>query len=231
MLVIDLSIYHSNSQIFSLVLGERQGRYPSIYSSKGSFRGASGNVRGRLGGTTTAWTCCQQEGCPVSHDTSFHRWQYDKSTTHLTLLINCPIHSFSVLLSTIINTVAPGGRRFSVSKQIKTASLLAGLDNNSDLYMSVKNLLSDLLQSLHPQIDFDRHCPPEFRRLKKRVWTMLCDTPEKTAAYTTLQIVNQIILWIELRMFESPTSEQVYVTAWSLIFNILLLDTNIRAIP
>jgi hypothetical protein len=95
----------------------------------------------------------------------------------------------------------------------------------------VKNLLKDLLQSLHPQMEVDRHCSPQFGQLKKRVWTMLCDTPEKTAAYTTLQIMNQIVLWIELSMFVSPTSEQVYVTAWSLIFNILLLDTNIRAIP
>ncbi|KAF9577110.1 hypothetical protein BGW38_007887, partial [Lunasporangiospora selenospora] len=43
--------------------------------------------------------------------------------------------------------------------------------------------------------------------------------------------MNQIILWIELGMFVSPTSEHVYVTAWSLIFNILLVDTNTRAIP
>ncbi|KAF9079592.1 hypothetical protein BGX23_003643 [Mortierella sp. AD031] len=118
-----------------------------------------------------------------------------------------------------------------VSKQIKMASLIARLDNDSNTYMSVKSLLSDLLQSIHPQIDFDRHCPPEFGQLKKHVWTMLCDTPEKTAAYTTLQIMNQIILWIERGMLVSPTSEQVYVTAWSLIFNILLFDTNIRAIP
>ncbi|KAI8594446.1 hypothetical protein EDD21DRAFT_421725 [Dissophora ornata] len=136
-----------------------------------------------------------------------------------------------VLLSTIINTVAPSGRCFSVSKQIQSASILPGLDTNSDSYNSVKSVLSELLRTLHPQIEFDRHCLPEFGLLKKRVWTMLCDTPERTAAYTTLQIMNQVILWIELGMFTTPTSEQVYVTAWSLIFNILLLDTTIRAIP
>ncbi|KAG0304985.1 hypothetical protein BGZ98_004745 [Dissophora globulifera] len=136
-----------------------------------------------------------------------------------------------VLLSTIINTVAPSGRHFSISRQIKTASWLAGLDSSSDPYMSVKGLLDDLLQSLHPQIGSDRYCLPELGRLKKRVWRLLCDATENTAVYTTLQIMNQIILWIELGMFVSPTSEQVYVTAWSLIFNILLFGTNIRAIP
>ncbi|KAG0061345.1 hypothetical protein BGZ90_003619 [Linnemannia elongata] len=34
-----------------------------------------------------------------------------------------------------------------------------------------------------------------------------------------------------LGVFETPTSEQVYVSAWSLLFNILLSDSGIRAIP
>ncbi|KAG0040473.1 hypothetical protein BGZ83_002531 [Gryganskiella cystojenkinii] len=136
-----------------------------------------------------------------------------------------------VLLSTIINTVAPSGRRFSLSKHIMTASLLPRLDYDSDQYISAKDLLADLLQSLHPRIGIDRYCPPELGRLKKRVWRLLCDTAENTTTSMILQIVNQITLWIELGMFVSPTSEHVYVSAWSMIFNILLLGTNIRAIP
>ncbi|KAG0290478.1 hypothetical protein BGZ96_006066 [Linnemannia gamsii] len=134
-----------------------------------------------------------------------------------------------VILSAIINTVVPSGRRFSISKHVKAASLLPKLDPNSDIYLSVTGLLRDLLVALHPQIDHDRHCPPQFGQLKKCVW--LCSTPEKTAVYRILQIMNQIILWIELGLFETPTSEQVYVSAWSLLFNILLSDSGIRAIP
>ena len=111
------------------------------------------------------------------------------------------------------------------------ASLLPGLDSSSDSYKLVKSLLRELLLALHPQIEHDRHCLPDFGQLKKRVWGLLPDIAEKTASYTTLQIVNQILLWIELGMFVPPTSEHVYVSAWSLLFNILLLDTNIRAIP
>lgn len=136
-----------------------------------------------------------------------------------------------VILSAIINTVVPSGRRFSISKHVKAASLLPKLDPNSDIYLSVMGLLRDLLVALHPQIDHDRHCPPQFGQLKKCVWNLLCSTPEKTAVYTILQIMNQIILWIELGVFETPTSEQVYVSAWSLLFNILLSDSGIRAIP
>lgn len=136
-----------------------------------------------------------------------------------------------VILSAIINTVVPSGRRFSISKYVKAASLLPKLDPNSDIYLSVTGLPRDLLVALHPQIDHDRHCPPQFGQLKKCVWNLLCSTPEKTAVYTILQIMNQIILWIELGVFETPTSEQVYVSAWSLLFNILLSDSGIRAIP
>ncbi|KAF9928048.1 hypothetical protein BGZ65_006439, partial [Modicella reniformis] len=136
-----------------------------------------------------------------------------------------------VLLSTIINTVAPSSRRFSISKHVKAASLLPGLDPNSDVYLSVTSLLRDLLVSLHPQIDHDRHCPPQIEKLKHRIWKLLRSTPEKTAAYTTLQIINQIILWIELGMFVAPTSEQVYVSAWPMLFNIIFFDANIRVIP
>ncbi|KAF9433148.1 hypothetical protein BGZ76_009827 [Entomortierella beljakovae] len=102
---------------------------------------------------------------------------------------------------------------------------------SSDVSKLEKCLLRKLLLALHPQIDRDRHCPPDFRQLKKMVWTLLLDTPERTESYTTLQIVNQILHWIELGMFAPPTSEHVFVSAWSLLFNTLLLDTNIRAIP
>ncbi|KAF9106560.1 hypothetical protein BGX27_009115 [Mortierella sp. AM989] len=134
-----------------------------------------------------------------------------------------------VLLSTIINTLSTSGRRFSISRRIMKASLIPEL--TSDLCKPVKNLVRELLLALHPQIDHDRQCPPDFGQLKRMVWALLLDTTEKTESYTTLQIVNQILHWVELGIFAPPTSEHVYVSAWSLLINTLLLDTNIRATP
>ncbi|KAK3805525.1 MAG: hypothetical protein J3Q66DRAFT_407535 [Benniella sp.] len=114
-----------------------------------------------------------------------------------------------VILSTIVNTVARSGRSFSISKDVRKGSLLSGLDPQSDIYLSVKDLLRELLVALHPQIDHDRHCPPQFGNLKKCVWKLLSSTPENTANYSVLQVVNQLILYIELGIFEDPTSEQV----------------------
>ncbi|KAG9066522.1 hypothetical protein KI688_012430 [Linnemannia hyalina] len=86
---------------------------------------------------------------------------------------------------------------------------VSGLYHSSDFYNVVKSLLRKLLFALHPQIEQDRHCPPDFGQLKMRVWILMLDSAKKSAFYTVLQIVNQILLWIELEMFAPPTSEHM----------------------
>lgn len=139
-----------------------------------------------------------------------------------------------VLLSGIINTVAPSGRRFSISKRISQGSRLRPLDSSSADYRDIKDLLEDLLKNLYPAITDTNSMnrgKPRLRSLKRRVWTLLSEADEETARYTILQIVSQVLLWIELGQFVSPTSEHVYVSSWCTLFNILLLDTSLRAIP
>ncbi|KAF9273021.1 hypothetical protein BGZ88_004153, partial [Linnemannia elongata] len=121
-----------------------------------------------------------------------------------------------VLLSGIINTVAPSGRRFSISKRISQGSRLRPLDSNSADYRDIKALLEDLLKHLYPTIaDINSmyRGKPRFRSLKRRVWTLLSEADEETARYTILQIVSQVLLWIELGQFVSPTSEHVLCRA------------------
>ncbi|KAF9545153.1 hypothetical protein EC957_011223 [Mortierella hygrophila] len=142
-----------------------------------------------------------------------------------------------VLLSGIINTVSPNARRFSLSKKIMTESRLPELDPQSETHKIVKGLLAELLKALYPDLDKDRHCEPDFIQLQKKVWRLLQDaassrhTHAETATYTTLQIVQQVLLWIELGLFTPLTSEHVYVSAWAMLFNILLFGTTVRAIP
>lgn len=140
----------------------------------------------------------------------------------------------SVLLSGIINTVALSGRKFSISKKVLQGSRLLPLEPNSVGYKTIKAMLKDLSKTLHPASETstkDYRGKPQFQSLKRRVWTLLSEAQEETTGYTTLQIVSQILLWIELGIFASPTSEHVYVSSWCTIFNILLLDTSLRAIP
>ncbi|KAG0229906.1 hypothetical protein BGW42_001307 [Actinomortierella wolfii] len=96
-------------------------------------------------------------------------------------------------------------------------------------------LQKELLTALYPAntnfgIAFHKR-KPQFRSLKRQVWTLLSQSEEDTAKYTILQIVSQLLLWIELDLFASPTSEHVFVSSWSTLFNILLHDTPLRATP
>ncbi|KAF9345756.1 hypothetical protein BGX34_004508, partial [Mortierella sp. NVP85] len=142
-----------------------------------------------------------------------------------------------VLLSGIINTVSPNARQFSLSNQIMNESRLPVLDPQSEIHKAVTDLLAELLKALCPDLDEDPYCDPDFVSLQKKVWQLLQDaanskhTRAEKARYTTLQIVQQILLWIELGLFAPPTSEHVYVSAWAMVFNILFFDTSIRAIP
>ncbi|KAG0025143.1 hypothetical protein BGZ82_010200, partial [Podila clonocystis] len=137
-----------------------------------------------------------------------------------------------VLLLGIINTVSPNARQFSLSKKIMAESQLPELDPQAETHKTVNGLLAELLKALYPDLDKDRYCEPDFVQLQKKVWQLLQDaassrhTHAEKAKYTTLQIVQQILLWIELGLFTSPTSEHVYVSAWGMLFNILLFDTT-----
>lgn len=167
----------------------------------------------------------------------FWCWVMSRSTssvslTHMWWFIFFSI--LSVLLSGIINTVAPSGRRFSISKRISQGSRLRPLDSSSADYRDIKDLLEDLLKNLYPAITDTNSMnrgKPRLRSLKRRIWTLLSEADEETARYTILQIVSQVLLWIELGQFVSSTSEHVYVSSWCTLFNILLLDTSLRAIP
>lgn len=116
-------------------------------------------------------------------------------------------------------------------------SRLPELDPQSETHKTVKDLLAELLKALYPELDKDRYCEPDFVLLQKKVWQLLQDavssrrTHAEKAKYTTLQIVQQLLLWIELGLFAPPTSEHIYVSAWAMLFNILLFDTTVRAIP
>ncbi|KAF9176657.1 hypothetical protein BGZ51_009874, partial [Haplosporangium sp. Z 767] len=142
-----------------------------------------------------------------------------------------------VLLSGIINTVSPNARQFSLSKKIMAESRLSELDPQSETHKTVTGLLAELLEALYPELDKDRYCEPDFVQLQKKVWQLLQDaassrhTLAEKAKYTTLQIIQQVLLWIELGLFTPPTSEHVYVSAWAMLLNILLFDTTVRAIP
>ncbi|KAF9321078.1 hypothetical protein BG006_002685 [Podila minutissima] len=90
-----------------------------------------------------------------------------------------------VLLSSIINTVALSGRRFSVSKKISQGSRLPPLDPISADYQCIKALLKDLLKTLHPSTtntsSLNNRGKPQFQPLKRRVWTLLSEAEEETA--------------------------------------------------
>ncbi|KAG0045416.1 hypothetical protein BGZ83_009380 [Gryganskiella cystojenkinii] len=142
-----------------------------------------------------------------------------------------------VLLSAIINTLSPDARSFRLSKKIMAESSLIALDPESVIHTTVKDVLGDLLKALYPNLDKDQYSEPDFVNLHYKVSKMLSEaarsrnTQGEKAKYTTLLVVQQVILWIELKMFSSPTSEHVFVSAWTMLFNILLHDTIMRAIP
>ncbi|KAG0032182.1 hypothetical protein BGZ81_011521 [Podila clonocystis] len=71
-----------------------------------------------------------------------------------------------VLLSSIINTVALSGRRFSISMKISQGSRLLPLDLISADYQCIKALVKDLLKALHPPTtntsSLNNRCKPQF---------------------------------------------------------------------
>ncbi|KAG0354940.1 hypothetical protein BGZ54_001365, partial [Gamsiella multidivaricata] len=102
-------------------------------------------------------------------------------------------------------------------------------------YQSIKALQEDLLKTLHPATtntsSTNNRGKPQLQSHKRRVWTLLSEAEKETAKYTILQIVSQVLLWIELGLFASPTSEHVFLSSWCALFNTLLIDTSVHAVP
>ncbi|GJJ78473.1 hypothetical protein EMPS_10832 [Entomortierella parvispora] len=142
-----------------------------------------------------------------------------------------------VMLSGIINTVAPSGRSFTVSKSIMTSSQLPPVDPASDTHRSVKEVLKRLLDALCPTLEQDPYAEPQFVQLQKTIWKELCravdlkQTESGMAMYTTLLIVQHVVASIEQGSLAPPTSEHVFVSVWTWILNILFVGTRLRVIP
>ncbi|KAF9158446.1 hypothetical protein BGX20_003395 [Mortierella sp. AD010] len=88
-----------------------------------------------------------------------------------------------VLLSSIVNTVALSGRKFSISKKVLQGSRLLPLEPNSVDYKTIKAMLKDLSKTLHPASETSTknyRGKPQFQSLKKRVWTLLSEAQEET---------------------------------------------------
>ncbi|KAF9085626.1 hypothetical protein BGX27_003411, partial [Mortierella sp. AM989] len=145
-----------------------------------------------------------------------------------------------VMLSGIINTVTPSGRCFTLSKTIMTSSQLPSVDPNSDTHKEVKEVLKRLLDALYLVflIEYShRYADPQFVQLQKTIWQGLCDavdlkqTESGMATYTTLLIIQLIVAWVEQGSFMPPTSEHVFVSAWTWILNILFAGTKLRVVP
>jgi len=81
-------------------------------------------------------------------------------------------------------------------------------------------LLDELLKALYPDFDKD-----QVRQLLQDAANSRHTRAEK-AKRTTLQIVQQLLLWIELDL-QPPTSEHGYVSEWAMVFNIQFFDTSI----
>ncbi|KAG9064472.1 hypothetical protein KI688_003662 [Linnemannia hyalina] len=142
-----------------------------------------------------------------------------------------------VLLSGIINTLSPDARRFRLSKKIMMGFPLSSVGPESQIHTAAKDVLATLLKALYSNLDKDQYSEPDFVNLQQKMWQLLSETAsskktqEAKARYITLQVVQQIVLWIELKVFVPPTSEHVFVSAWTTLLNILLHDTSMRAIP
>ncbi|KAF9142731.1 hypothetical protein BGX30_002339, partial [Mortierella sp. GBA39] len=141
-----------------------------------------------------------------------------------------------VLLYGIINTLSPDSRRFRLSKKIMMESSLPSLGPETQIHTAVKDVLAAMLKALYPSLDKDQYSEPDFVKPQQKMWQLLSETAssrktqEEKARYTTLLVVQQIVLWIELKVFVQPTSEHVFVSGWSTLFNILLRDTTMGAI-
>ncbi|KAF9158976.1 hypothetical protein BGX20_003162, partial [Mortierella sp. AD010] len=142
-----------------------------------------------------------------------------------------------VMLSGIVNTIAPSGRSLTLSKTIMASSILAPVDPQSDTHVAVTAVQEKLLDALYPALKKDPYADPQFVQLQKAIWKELChavdlkQTELGLATYITLQIMDRIVAWIEQGSFQPPTSEHMFVSAWAWIFNTLFTGTRLRVVP
>lgn len=142
----------------------------------------------------------------------------------------------SVLLSGIINTLSPGVQAFTLSPKIKSESLVPSL---SSRLPTIESLLSELLLALCPGMDKDPYAEATLTGLQVKVWELLGNSARETgiksreqkAVHAVLMVVSHICSLLATEQFAPPTSEHVFVSAWTHILNVLFYDSKIRAIP
>ncbi|KAG9070416.1 hypothetical protein KI688_009753 [Linnemannia hyalina] len=121
------------------------------------------------------------------------------------------------------------------SSTIKFESLLPWL---SPRMSTVEALLSDLLSALCPGIKEDPYAEPSLLDLQLKVWELLSQfakltvrDKEQKAVHAALMTMSHICSLLAIGQLEPPTSEHVYVSAWTQIFNTLFHGSKVRAIP
>ncbi|KAF9123772.1 hypothetical protein BGW39_008709 [Mortierella sp. 14UC] len=117
----------------------------------------------------------------------------------------------------------------------KAVSLLPKL---SQRMSRVEALLSELLLALCPGIEEDPYAEPNLLGLQLKVWELLSQLAkltardkEQKAVHAALLTMGHICSLLAIGQLEPPTSEHIYVSAWTQVFNTLFHGTKVRAIP
>ncbi|KAF9579219.1 hypothetical protein BGW38_004608 [Lunasporangiospora selenospora] len=138
-----------------------------------------------------------------------------------------------VITSGIINTISRFGIEFRLSQRIVEESLHPCMANKLP---TIARLVTELLSALYPDEDLPHE--PSMSSLQSLVYSKLVTESTKTRRtkedqeiYVFLKIICQILMWLEHGLFVRPTSEHVYVSAWSSIFNTLFAGGGLRVIP
>ncbi|KAI8356254.1 hypothetical protein B0O80DRAFT_527913 [Mortierella sp. GBAus27b] len=134
------------------------------------------------------------------------------------------------LVSGIVNTLSPIGQQFTFSPLVEEQSRLTCLAYESK---TVDELRADLQTALYP--DPEDPAAMSVESLQKFVYESLskCVGPRSTRAarekYLVLQIVSQVLHWLENDVFAAPSSEHVFVSTWSDVFNTVLGLAQVRS--
>ncbi|KAF9350455.1 ATP-dependent DNA helicase sgs1 [Mortierella sp. AD094] len=122
-----------------------------------------------------------------------------------------------VIMGGIINTLSPMALQFTMSSKILSESKMPlpilHLPNPEDpAGMCVESLQSKVFQ-----------CLSQYKHHQQ--------TRAQKDKYVVLKILSQILIWLENDKFAQPTSEHVFVSAWSDILNTLFCKSGLRGIP
>ncbi|KAG0264778.1 hypothetical protein BGZ95_003526 [Linnemannia exigua] len=187
-----------------------------------------------VGGQSNVPANREQDEDPAEVDVTDEELSRAKSTPFYDLIL-CEFKKNSVLLSGIINTLSRV-QAFTLSPKIKSESLVPSL---SSRLPTIEALLSELLLVLCPGLDNDPYAEATLIGLQVKVWELLGNsaretgikTKEQKAVHTVLMVVSHICSLLATEQFAPPTSEHVFVSAWTHILNVLFYDSKIRAIP